>query len=322
MKLGKILATTAMLTMVAGMASAEGANIFVIGGKPDDPFWSRVKLGAEMAGKVAEAQGGSVTWLGPQNYDNLGPDAAELIRQAIDQGADAIVGPDWVPEAMDPAFQAVVAAGIPLVIYNAGGIDAADRLGAMNYVGAVDSKSGYAAGEYLAKAGHKNGACVNTLPGAANIEAFCAGFNEGLAAAGGAGSVLQLPATAFGDATAVAQAVRAHLLENPTIDALFAIGDQDTNATISGIQQAGKAGSVFVCGMNFNDSILANIQAGSQACAIDQQGYQQGFFAVSILNNFVNYGVTIPTREILTGPGIIDAANVALVIEGVKLGAR
>lgn len=322
MKLGKILATTAMLTLVAGMASAEGTKIFVIGGKPDDPFWSRVKMGAEEAGKVVEAQGGSVTWLGPQNYDNLGPDAAELIRQAIDQGATAIVGPDWVPEAMDPAFQAVVAAGIPLVIYNAGGLDAADRLGAMNYVGAVDSKSGYAAGEYLGKAGHKTGACVNTLPGAANIEAFCAGFNEGLTAAGGTGSTLQLPATAFGDATAVAQAVRAHLLENPTIDALFAIGDQDTNATISGIQQAGKEGSVFVCGMNFNDSILANIQAGTQACAIDQQGYQQGFFAVSILNNFVNYGVTIPTREILTGPGVIDAKNVELVIAGVKLGAR
>lgn len=322
MNLKKILATTAIVMIAASTAYAEGAKIFVIGGKPDDPFWSRVKLGAEHAGKVAEAQGGSVTWLGPQNYDNLGPDAAELIRQAIDQGATAIVGPDWVPEAMDPAFEAVVAAGIPLVIYNAGGIEAADRLGAMNYVGAVDYGGGFAAGEYLAKAGHKNGACVNTLPGAANIENFCKGFNDAMTAAGGAGSVLQLPATAFGDATAVAQAVRAHLLENPTIDALFAIGDQDTNATISGIQQAGKTGSVFVCGMNFNDSILANIQAGTQACAIDQQGYQQGFFAVSILNNFVNYGVTIPTREILTGPGVIDAANVELVIEGVKLGAR
>lgn len=322
MKLFNILATTALVAAVSSMAAAEGANIFVIGGKPDDPFWSRVKMGAEDAGKVAEAQGGSVTWLGPQNYDNLGPDAAELIRQAIDQGADAIVGPDWVPEAMDPAFEAVVDAGIPLVIYNAGGIEAADRLGAMNYVGAVDYKSGYAGGEYLAAAGHKNGACVNTLPGAANIEAFCNGFNDGLAAGGGTGSVLQLPATAFGDATAVAQAVRAHLLQNPEVDAMFAIGDADTNATVSGIQQAGKGGSVHVCGMNFNDSILANIQAGTQDCAIDQQGYQQGFFAVSILNNFVNYGTTIPTREILTGPGVIDASNVELVIAGVKAGAR
>ncbi|SCM66426.1 substrate-binding domain-containing protein [Donghicola eburneus] len=314
------LLATAAFTMVAGTAMA--ADIFVIGGKPDDPFWSRVKKGAEDAGIVAEAQGGSVTWLGPQNYDNLGPDAAELIRQAIDQGADAIVGPDWVPEAMDPAFEAVVDAGIPLVIYNAGGLDAADKLGAMNYVGAVDAKSGYAAGEYLGKAGKKNGACVNTLPGAANIEAFCSGFIEGIAAAGGEGSTLQLPATAFGDATAVAQAVRAHLLQNPDVDALFAIGDADTNAAVSGIQQAGKTGQVEVCGINFNESILANIQAGSQACAIDQQGYQQGFFAVSILNNFVNYGVTIPTREILTGPGVIDASNVEQVIEGVKAGVR
>ncbi|PRY83559.1 substrate-binding domain-containing protein [Donghicola tyrosinivorans] len=314
------LLATAVASLVAGPALA--ANIFVIGGKPDDPFWSRVKKGAEDAGVVAEAQGGSVTWLGPQNYDNLGPDAAELIRQAIDQGADAIVGPDWVPEAMDPAFEAVTAAGIPLVIYNAGGLEAADKLGAMNYVGAVDYKSGFAAGEYLGNAGHKNGACVNTLPGAANIEAFCSGFNDGIIAAGGTGSVLQLPATAFGDATAVAQAVRAHLLQNPEIDAMFAIGDGDTNATVSGIQQAGKAGQVHVCGMNFSDTILANIQAGSQDCAIDQQGYQQGFFAVSILNNYVNYGVTIPTREILTGPGIVDASNVELVIEGVKAGVR
>jgi len=317
----KTLAAVAVAsTMVATSVSA--ANIFAIGGKPDDPFWSRVKMGAEDAGKVAESQGGSVTWLGPQNYDNLGPDAAELIRQAIDQGADAIVAPDWVPEAMDPAFKAVKDAGIPFVVYNAGGIEKADELGALNYVGAVDYKSGYAAGEYLGNAGQKDGACVNTLPGAANIEAFCNGFNDGLAAVGGKGSVLQLPATAFGDATAVAQAVRAHLLQNPSINAMFAIGDADTNATVSGIAQAGKTGQVQVCGMNFNDSILANIQAGTQACAIDQQGYQQGFFAVSILNNHVMYGTTIPTREILTGPGVIDASNVELVIAGVKAGAR
>ena len=139
MKITSKLVATATTLMFATASMA--ADIFVIGGKPDDPFWSRVKMGAEDAGKVAESQGGSVTWLGPQNYDNLGPDAAELIRQAIDQGADAIVGPNWVPDAMDPAFQAVVAAGIPLVIYNAGGIEAADRLGALNYVGAVDYKS-------------------------------------------------------------------------------------------------------------------------------------------------------------------------------------
>ena len=108
----QVLAATTALAVGANAAMAEGAKIFVIGGKPDDPFWSIVKRGAEDAGKVVQAEGGKVVWLGPQNYDNLGVDAAELIRQAIDQKADAIVAPDWAPAAMDPAFKAVKAAGI------------------------------------------------------------------------------------------------------------------------------------------------------------------------------------------------------------------
>lgn len=322
MTLKKMLATTAILMIGAGTAYAEGAKIFVIGGKPDDPFWSIVKKGAEDAGKVVEAQGGSVTWLGPQNYDNLGVDAAELIRQAIDQGATAIVGPDWVPEAMDPAFQAVVAAGIPLVIYNAGGIEAADRLGAMNYVGANDYKGGYAGGEYLAKAGGKSGVCINSLPGAANIEAYCKGFVDGMTDNGGKAEVLPLPATAQGNVTAVAQAIRAYLLEHGDVDSIYTTANLDAVGAVQGMAQAGKAGTVKLCGINFDEAILTNIQSGAQACAIDQQGYQQGFYAVSILNGYVNYGLTIPTREILTGPGIVDAKNIESTMAGAKVGTR
>ncbi|AFL51137.1 simple sugar transport system substrate-binding protein [Sinorhizobium fredii] len=316
------LLTGVVLVTSAYSAMADGANIFVVGGKPDDPFWSIVKRGAEDAGKVAEAQGGKVTWLGPQNYDNLGVDAAELIRQAIDQGADAIVGPDWVPEAMDPAFKAVVDAGIPLVIYNAGGIEAADRLGAMNYVGSNDYLSGKAAGTYFAKHDLKNAVCLNTLPGAANIEAFCKGMIDGVTEGGGVGSSLPLPATSFGSATAVAQALKAHLLQNPDINAVFAIGNVDTNSAVNGVTQAGKQGQVQVCGMNMDETILNNIKNGTQLCAVDQQGYLQGYLAVSILNANVNYGLTVPTREILTGPGVIDKANVDATLAGVQAGAR
>src|SRR5262245_4131959 len=104
MRLFKTLVSATVLTAF-GTGATLAADIFVVGGKPDDPFWGIVKRGAEDAGKLVEAQGGKVTWLGPQNYDNLGVDAAELIRQAIAQKADAIVAPDWVPEAMDPAFK-------------------------------------------------------------------------------------------------------------------------------------------------------------------------------------------------------------------------
>jgi simple sugar transport system substrate-binding protein len=317
-----LMATAALGLAVGGALAQDGAKIFVVGGKPDDPFWSIVKRGAEDAGKVVEAQGGTVTWLGPQNYDNLGVDAAELIRQAIDQGADAIVGPDWVPEAMDPAFKAVVEKGIPLIIYNAGGLEAADRLGAMNYVGSDDYKAGVAAGEYFGDKGLKNLVCVNSLPGAANIEANCRGMTDGIKSKGGVGETLPLPATAFGNSTAVAQAVKAYLLQHPDVVGVYTIGNVDANSSINAIMQSGKAGKVQVGGVNMDETILNNIQGGSQMFTIDQQGYLQGYLAVAILNGHVNYGLTVPTREILTGPGIVDKSNVEATMSGVKAGAR
>lgn len=318
----RALVTAALLGATSSAALASGAKIFVVGGKPDDPFWSIVKRGAEDAGIVVKAQGGSVTWLGPQNYDNLGVDAAELIRQAIQQGATAIVGPDWVPEAMDPAFKAVVDAHIPLVIYNAGGVKAADRLNAMNYVGSDDYKAGVAAGEYFASKGLKNLVCVNSLPGAANIEANCRGMTDGITAKGGAGATLPLPATAFGNSTAVAQSVKAYLLQHPDVVGVYTIGNVDANSSINAIMQSGKSGKVQVGGVNMDETILKNIQGGSQLFTIDQQGYLQGFLSVSLLNAKANFGLQSPTREILTGPGIVDKSNVEATMAGVKAGAR
>ncbi|TNC46711.1 substrate-binding domain-containing protein [Rubellimicrobium rubrum] len=316
------LMTTAAIASAGTAMAQDGANIFVIGGKADDPFWSIVKRGAEDAGQIVEAQGGTVTWLGPQNYDNLGADAADLIRTAIAQGADAIVGPDWVPESMDEAFMAVTEAGIPLIIYNAGGLEAADRLGAMNYVGSDDFLAGKAAGEYFAEAGVTNLVCVNTLPGAANLQAQCAGLAEGATGKGGTAEELPLPMTSFGNPTAVTQAIKAHLLQNPEVTGLYTIGNVDANSASIAITQAGAADRVKLGGVNMDQTILNNIQAGSQLFAIDQQGYLQGFLAVALLNNYVNYGLTVPTRQILTGPGIVDASNVEATMAGVASGTR
>ena len=313
---------TSILALGASSAMAKGAKIFVVGGKADDPFWSIVKRGAEDAGKLAKEQGGSVTWLGPQNYDNLGPDAANLIRTAISQGATAIVGPDWVPEAMDEAFKAVVAAKIPLVIYNAGGIAAADKLGAMNYIGSDDYLAGVAAGEYFAKNGNKKLVCVNTLPGAANLEAECKGMIDGVAKQGGTGAQLPLPMTSFGNPTAVAEAVKAYLLKNADVTGVYTIGNVDANSAAIAITQAGAASRVKLGGLNMDQTILNNIKSGAQMFAIDQQPYLQGYLAVSVLNANVNFGLTVPTRQVLTGPGVVDASNVDATLAGVAAGTR
>ena len=168
----KVMATTALVAMTATATLA--ADIAVIGGSNDDAFWNKIKKGLDDATPAVVANGGSVNYLRLVNYDNFAPDVVQLIRTAISMEVDGLVIPDWVPEAEDPAIKEAIAAGITVILMNAGGADKARELGAINYVGNEEYPAGVAGGEYFASHGQKNVLCVNTLPGAANIEAFCA----------------------------------------------------------------------------------------------------------------------------------------------------
>lgn len=318
----KVAAVAAALVASATTAMAAGAKIFVVGGMANDPFWSRVKKGADEAGAVVKAAGGSVTWLGPQNYDNLGPDAAKLIRTALSQKPDAIVAPNWVPEAMDAAFKEVAAAGVPFIVYNAGGMEAAKRLGAQNYVGSEEYTAGVGGGKYFGANGVKNVLCVNSLPGATNTEARCKGVIEGMKESGGKAAQLPLPASAKSNATATAQAVKAALEKDKSIDGVITIGSDDATAAANGINQAGLTGKVKLGTFDMDPANLKRIQDGTQLFCIDQQPYLQGYLAVSLLNGYVQYGLKLPTAPVLTGPGIVDKSNVAATISGAAAGAR
>lgn len=302
--------------------TGDGPKIFVVGGKADDPFWSRVKRGADDAAEVVEAGGGSVTWLGPKNYDNLGPDAAKLIETALSQGADGVVGPDWVPDAQDAAFEKVVSDGIPLVIYNAGGMEAADKLGAINYVGSEEFTAGQAGGKFFGESGQSNVLCVNTLPGAANTEARCEGIADGIAESGGTSTQLPLPSSKFGDPTAVSQAIKAALLKDDSIDGVVTISAGDATSAASALEQGDLSDSVALGTFDLDPDQLDRIKDGSQLFAIDQQPYMQGYLAVSMLYANIQWGLELPQQPLLTGPAIISADNVDLVIAGAEAGVR
>ena len=223
---------------------------------------------------------------------------------------------------MDDAFKAVTDAGVPLIIYNAGSMEGARQLGAMNFIGNDDYVAGVAGGEFFTAHASKNVLCVNTIPGAANLEARCKGLADGMAKAGGVSNQLPLPATTFGDPTAVAQAIKAALTGDPTIDGLITISAGDANSAAIGIMQAGSVDKVKLGTFDFDGANLERIKDGTQLFAIDQQPYMQGYLAVSLLNAFVNYGFDLPTRPILTGPGIISTENVDAAMLGVKAGTR
>lgn len=316
----RALATTAALAMLSSVSFA--ADIAVVGGKTDDEFWNRIKKGVDDARLVVEANGGSVSYLQLQTYDNLGPDAAQLIRTAISQGVDGIVVPNWVPEAEDAAIAAAVEAGVTVILMNAGSIDKAREVGAINYVGSDEYIAGHAGGEYFVENGAKNVICVNTVPGAANQEARCKGVIDGVTENGGTAEQLPLPATSFGDQTAIAEAVKATLLQDPTIDGVLNVSATDADAAASGIMQAGKSGQIQHGTFDLNGSGLQRIQDGTQTFAIDQQPYLQSLLAVQLLAAHIDFGAALPTAPVLTGPGIVDTSNIELTLAGVEKGVR
>jgi simple sugar transport system substrate-binding protein len=101
-RIAAALTTTAALGLAAGAALAQdGAKIFVVGGKADDSFFAIIKKGVDDAALAVEQNGGSVSFLQLQTYDNIGADAGNLVRTAINQGASGIAVPNWVPGAED-----------------------------------------------------------------------------------------------------------------------------------------------------------------------------------------------------------------------------
>lgn len=316
------LMTTAALAVSGAAQAQDGADIFVVGGKADDPFFAVIKKGVEDAARAVEAYGGSVSFLQLQTYDRIGPDAADLVRTAINQGADGIAVPNWVPESEDAAISAAIEAGIPVMIYNSGGMKKAEELGALNYIGSDEYLAGRAGGEYIAANGATNVICVNTVPGAANLEARCSGVIDGVTEAGGEAEQLPLPPTSFGNPTAVAEAIKAALLNNSAIDGIITISQADADSAANGIAQAGGMGRVALGGFDMNATILDRIQNGQQLFAIDQQPYLQGFLATSLLHSHAAFGTNVPTSPILTGPAIVDASNVEATLAGAEQGTR
>jgi simple sugar transport system substrate-binding protein len=316
----KILLTAATLAFSATTALA--ADIAVVGGSNDDAFWNLIKKGLDDARPAVEANGGTVNYLRLVNYDNFAPDVVQLIRTAISQKVDGLVIPNWVPEAEDPAIKDAIAAGIKVILMNAGGADKAKELGAINYVGSDEYAAGLAGGTYFGDHGQKNVLCINTLPGTANIEARCKGVIEGITAKGGKGAQLPLPSSSFGNPTAVAEAIKAELLKDDTIDGLITISAGDADSAAIGVQQASKTDKVKLGSFDLNKAGLDRIKAGTQLYAIDQQPYLQGFLATTILASHIDFGTNLPTNPVLTGPGIVDSSNIDATLNGVAKGAR
>ena len=278
-------------------------------GAPGDTFWDLVRKGAEDA-----AQKDNIELR--YSADPEVPNQANLIQSAIDANVDGIAVTMPNAQALGPTAQKAVDAGIPVVGLNAG-MDTYQDYGLSGFFGQEERVAGELAGERLADDGAEHVLCVIHEQGNSSQEARCGGVADGM---GGAGKVETLYVNGM-DLTAVQSTLQAKLAQDPRIDWVMGLV---APVALTAVQAAGGAGAEVSIGtFDTNAALVAAIQNGDIAFAIDQQPYLQGYLAVDALWLAHRNGTTVGGgRPVYTGPSFVDASNVDIIADAAQAGLR
>jgi simple sugar transport system substrate-binding protein len=296
--------------VAAGHANTQHYTIAMIThASPGDTFWDKIRNGANAA-----ASKDNVT-LKYSNNDDPTKQAA-LITAAINSHVNGIAVTDPNPGALCPTIKHAVAAGIPVVMFNAGFANWQD-CGALEYFGQDETIAGIAAGQRMAKAADKHVLCVVQTQGQIQLEERCAGVKQGF---GSAGTVTKMYVNGT-DNAAVLSSLTAKLTQDKSIDAIITLG---APYALIALQAEGTTNSkAKVYTFDTNAESIAKIKSGAVQWAVDQQPFLQGYLSVdSLWLYLVNCNIIGGGKTTLTGPSFIDSTNVTKIAQYAAAGNR
>jgi simple sugar transport system substrate-binding protein len=239
---------------------------------------------------------------------------ATLIQAAIDAKVDGIAVSMPNPDALRPTILKAKAAGIPVVIYNAGDRDW-QSTDALSFYGEPEVLSGQVAGEQLDKGGYKHALCVVQAQGQVQLEDRCAGMKAKFS-----GTVDEQ----FSDGTnpsSYVTTIQAKLSSDPSIDAVVTLGPALGVALSNGLKSANSKVAVATYAMN--DDVYPLLQSGQIIFTIDQQPWLQGYMSIDSLWFYKKNGTVLGSgQSIATGPVVLDKTNVDRVEPYAKAGDR
>jgi simple sugar transport system substrate-binding protein len=273
---------------------------------PGDTFWDKIRNGAEAA-----AKNHNVTL----KYSN-DPDAgqeATLIQNAVSSKVDGLAVTMPNPDAVGPAAQKAVAAGIPTVAFNAGG-DAYKQFGILMYFGSNEDLAGQSVGTKISSDHPGKTICVIQEQGQVQLETRCAGVKK----TDPSSEVLYVNGR---DLPSVQQTIGAKLQEDTSIANIVTLGADIALASQKAIADAGSKAQVAT--FDLNADVAQQIQDGGIAFTVDQQPYVQGYMAVTALwLNLTNGNDVGGGGPVLTGPSIVDSSNIAKILPYTKNNTR
>ena len=272
-----------------------------------DAFFDVIKKGAQAAADKDNVE---------FKYSSSGevPTQSTFIQNAIDSKVDGIAVSLPDPDALAPVIQKAVAAGIPVVAFNAGD-RSWQKTGAMAFYGEPEVLAGEFAGTKLNELGSQHTLCVLQAQGQVQLEDRCAGIASKFT-----GQTEKLYANGA-DTPQFVSTVSAKLRQDSSIDSVITLGPALGVAVQQQLEQDGNTAKVV--SYAFNKDLIPLLQNGKVAFTIDQQPYLQGYLSIDSLWLYKqNKSVIGAQQSVPTGPVVIDQSNIGDILDGVNAGLR
>ena len=294
---------------------------FVAHGGPGNPFWNVVHKGMEDA---AARYGVDVQWLSNPTFSIA--DMPNFLDDAIANRVDGlgVTCPD--PEAIRESVEQAQASGVPIIVLNTADPNAGtpDALPTLFYIGASEFLGGQSNARAVLTEARKRGirvkraVCPIQEVGHSGLEARFAGFRSILEPEG-------IPVdglTISNDVEQSAGLLGDYFLSHPEANAIATLGPLPADALYLFLEEEGKKpGEILHTTHDTSPAIFNHIREGYTIQAIDQQPYLQGYLTVVFLYLQKEYGLSLAS-DVLTGPFVINAANVDRIADLVTWGVR
>ncbi|MGI8822640.1 MAG: sugar ABC transporter substrate-binding protein [Acidimicrobiia bacterium] len=296
-----------------GVAQRDFRFVVVTHGQASDPFWSVAANGVAAAGRD---MGVTTEYQAPTSGTFDPVEMAQLIEAAVASQPDGLVVSIPDPDALGPAIQAAVDAGIPVISMNSGS-DVFAEFGVLVHVGQTEYEAGLIAGQRMAEAGVTSALCINQEVGNAALDLRCEGFTDGL------GGTVEVIPVDLADPTGAQATISGALSANADVNGILTLGPTGALPTMAALAEAGA--DISLATFDLGPEVLTAIDEGTMLFAIDQAQYLQGYLPIVLLTQYLETGA-IPLgsvdRVILTGPQIVTAETAASVVSASEAGLR
>jgi simple sugar transport system substrate-binding protein len=272
-----------------------------------NPFFTPTQYGAQDACALLNCE---FQWTGSK--DSIVAEMVNAMNTAISAKADGIALAVVDKNAFNAPVDQALAAGIPVVSYNADGAKDDPGTNRLSYIGQGLYDSGFQLGQRAIASGLASGEAVGFIatPGALNIQPRIDGASDAIKQSGK--PIKFTPVGTNADVTKGLSIIDAYAQGHPNLAGMLAVDAGSTQSVGQVVQKYNmrSKGLKVAGGFDLVPETLQAIKGGSLDYTIDQQPYLQGFLPVLYLYMYKLSGGLVFPSETNTGLLFVTKDNV------------